>query len=292
MAGLKEIRSRLQSVRNTKKITYAMKLVSAAKLRKAQESVTRSREYTTALNRLLHELLAEGVSLEHPLLEKREQVKNVRVLVVGGNRGLCGGYNSGINKRTDMFAREKSAAGVNVDWVLAGRKPAEYFRRFNRPYVASFEKLLEDANLWPFNEIVESFESDFLTGKVDEVYLIYTKFKSAISMTVTCDKLLPLEGTALKQEVDGQGASGLTLFEPSAVEVFSALMPRIMNAKVRQAALDAKASEQGSRMTAMDSATKNAGDLIKKLELTHNKLRQTSITSQLLDIVGGAEALN
>jgi len=291
MAGLKEIRRRLQSVRNTKKITYAMKLVSAAKLRKAQESVVQSRAYTDAINALLAEVLsgqAEG-SFSHPLIEKRQAIKRVGVLVIGGNRGLCGGYNTNINKRVEALVREKGSS-YTLDWVLMGRKPAEYFRRLNRAYTNSYEQLLEDANRWPIDEVAFGLENRFSAGELDEVYMIYTRFKSAISMSVVCEKILPLDASASAAQVSSDSA-GLTLFEPSIEEVFNALMPRILRAKIRQAGLDAKASELGSRMTAMDSATKNAGELIDKLQLKHNKLRQTGITSELLDIIGGAEAL-
>ncbi|MBX7136390.1 MAG: ATP synthase F1 subunit gamma [Oligoflexia bacterium] len=289
MAGLKEIRIRLQSVKNTKKITYAMKLVSAAKLRKAQESVARSREYTNALNSLLREVVAASESEQtHPLLRTKEEPKKIRVLVLGGSRGLCGGYNSNVNKQIEAFIRARQNGPVSIDWVLVGKKPAEYFRRLNRPYVKSFENLTEDANNWDIESITRAVEHDFLTEAIDEVYMIFTRFKSAISMQPTCEKLLPLESDLLQNK---PLSLSKVIFEPSPAAVFSAMLPRVLRAKVRQAALDAKASEQGSRMTAMDSATKNAGELIHKLELTLNKLRQTSITSQLLDIIGGAEAV-
>lgn len=292
MAGLKEIRRRLQSVKNTRKITYAMKLVSAAKLRKAQESVTRAREYTQALNALLQELSIEAGlgDAVHPLMEVRP-IKKIACVVVGGNRGLCGGYNTNLNKRVEAFIREKNpGSAANMSFFLLGKKPAEYFRRVSRSYVSAFEDLSEDANRWPIDQVCEKIEQGFLSAEFDEVYLIYTKFRSAISNTLVCEKLLPLQGE-LSTAKKTAAHSGVTKFEPSALQVFAALMPRILRTKVRQAALDAKASEQGSRMTAMDSATKNAGDLSNRLQLKHNKLRQGGITSELLDIIGGAEAL-
>jgi F-type H+-transporting ATPase subunit gamma len=156
--------------------------------------------------------------------------------------------------------------------------------------------LAEDANLWPIDDICRELEQDFISGKLDEVYMIYTKFKSALSMTVTTEKLLPMDsGSSLLAEGQNTDTSasvsaGVTLFEPSVEGVFSQLIPRILRSRVRQAALDAKASEYGSRMTSMESATKNAGQLIKKLQLTYNKVRQSRITSELLDILGGSEA--
>lgn len=298
MAGLKEIKRRVKSVKNTRKITYAMKLVSAAKLRKAQESVTRSREYTNALNGLLAQLSREtgGAAMAHPLMERRETVRRIRLVVVGGSRGLCGGYNSNINKLTEAATRELKAQhpGVEIDAVLVGRKPAEYFRRFQRPYVEAFEQLGEDANAWPIEEIAHKLETAFVSGEVDEVHLIYTRFRSAISVSPQREKILPLDAAAATGVVGDAGGAGegITLFEPAPVEVFSAIIPRILRSKIRQAALDAKASEHGSRMTAMDAATKNAVELSYSLQLKANKLRQNRITSELLDIVGGAEAIS
>ncbi|MCO6431274.1 MAG: ATP synthase F1 subunit gamma [Deltaproteobacteria bacterium] len=295
MAGLKEIKRRLVSVRNTKKITYAMKLVAAAKLRKAQDSVTRSRAYSDSLKDLLAELSAErgALDFEHPLMEPRENVQKVRLLAIGGSRGLCGGYNSNINKKIDAFYREQSDKGIEVESVLVSRKPAEYFRRLNRRYLASYETLPEDANLWPIDDICKELEHDFTRGEVDRVYMIYTKFRSALSMDVMLEKILPMDSGVTQEGAheSAPAAEGVTLFEPSPLELFSELVPRILRARVRQACLDAKASEYGSRMTAMEAATKNAGDLIHRLTLTANKLRQSQITSQLLDILNGAEAL-
>ena len=292
MAGLKEIRRRLLSVRNTRKITYAMKLVSAAKLRKAQEAVLESRKYTEAINSLLGEVLAEqsGSSLSHPLMEKHAEVKTIAAIVFGGSRGLCGGYNTNLNRKVEAFVKEKQ--GLAIDWILMGRKPAEYFRRTGRKYTRSYEELPEDANRWPIDEVAFEVENRFKKGEIDELYIFSTRFRSAISMSVVGEKVLPFEADEIESTSVVAGASGVTLFEPSAKQVFDALLPRILRTKLRQAALDAKASEHGSRMTAMDSATKNAGDLIDRLQLTHNKLRQERITKELLDIVGGAEALN
>ena len=295
-AGTKEIRRRLHSVKNTKKITYAMKLVSAAKLRRAQESVTRSREYTNAIQILLAELLSQidATQTTHPLMEAHHDVKKVRLLIAGGSRGLCGGYNTNVNKRIEAAYQEirTKHPGAEIDAVILGKKPAEYFRRTQKNYSKSYEALSEDANVWPIDEVCREIETNFVRGEVDEVYLLFTHFKSAMSMTVRFDKLLPMDASTLSATHTGSVQSGVTLFEPSVREVFSAVIPRILRSRVRQACLDAKASEQASRMTAMDAATKNAGELIKKLELKYNKLRQSGITSELLDIIGGAEALN
>lgn len=301
MPGLKEIESRLRTVQNTKKITYAMKLVAAAKLRKAQEAVQRSRAYSDSLAALLRQLSAElsASDASYALMEKRETVKNVRLVVIGGARGLCGGYNSNLHRKVEAAITEIQTKhpGAAVSATLLGRKPAEYFRRVNRSYVKSLEELPEDVSRWPIDDVCRDIEAEFVSGAVDAVYLIFTRFKSALSQTPTVEMILPLDAEALtgKESTtpgEASATSGVSIFEPSPKEVFTAVLPRVFRTKVRQAALDAKASETGARMTAMDAATKNAGELMKTLTRLRNKLRQGKITSQLLDIVGGAEAIS
>lgn len=290
MAGLKELRRRVKSVSNTKKITYAMKLVSAAKLRKIQEAAGKSRAYTEALKGVLAQLQS-GSEFSHPLLEAKSEVKKIRVLVLGGARGLCGAFNTNVNRAVDAFYKAKG--NVEITATILGRKPAEHFRRVGKSYVESVESLPEDPLLWPTDEICKKLESDFMNGEFDELHLVYTRFKSAISMKATVERIFPLDKEALvaPTKEEAPAVTGNTLFEPSAKEVFDAVVPRIIRAIVRQAALDTKASEHASRMTAMDNATKNASELIHALTLKRNKLRQAGITNQLLDIVGGAEAL-
>jgi len=294
MAGLKEIRRRLKSVNNTKKITYAMKLVSAAKLRKTQDAVVRSRAYTEALRGVLAQLQA-GSEFSHPLLEARTPVKRVRIFVLGAGRGLCGGFNTNTNRRVEALYGELRAKypGVEISSVILGKKPAEYYRRTSKSYIEAIEVLSDDPNNWPTQEICQRLEIEFLKGEFDELHLVYTCFRSAMLTIPTAERLLPLnrELLATTTTVGASVATGITLFEPNPQRVFDAVVPRIMRAIVRQASFDTRASEHANRMTAMDSATKNAKDLIHSLTLTRNKLRQTGITSQLLDIVGGAEAL-
>jgi F-type H+-transporting ATPase subunit gamma len=302
MPGLKEIESRLRTVHNTKKITYAMKLVAAAKLRKAQEAVQRSRVYSDSLAGLLRQLSAElsGNESSYALMEKRETVKNVRLVVIGGARGLCGGYNSNLHRKVEAAITEIQSKhpGATVSATLLGRKPAEYFRRVNRSYTKALEELPEDVSRWPIDDVCREIETDFISGAVDAVYLVFTRFKSALSQSPTVEMILPLDpealtgaGTAVAAG-EATATNGVSIFEPSPQDVFTAVLPRVFRTKVRQAALDAKASETGARMTAMDAATKNAGELMKTLTRLRNKLRQGKITSQLLDIVGGAEAIS
>lgn len=292
MAGLRDIKRRLVSVKNTKKITYAMKLVSAAKLRRAQESVTKSREYTTSLVRLIRDLTAQAgtIDFEHPLMAARPEVMNVGLLIIGGSRGLCGGYNTNVNRKIESAYKEIQVQypRASVKAIAIGKKAAEYLRRVGKSYEISYEQLSEDANKWPIDEICFQAEQQFIRGEIDALYILFTHFKSALSMKVELQKLLPLESMEKTGEI---AQVPPTIVEPSLRAVLMAAMARIMRSRVRQAGLDAKASEQASRMTAMDSATKNAGDIIRKLQLTYNKLRQAGITGELLDIIGGAEAI-
>lgn len=292
MAGLKEIRRRLKSVNNTKKITSAMKLVSAAKLRKTQDSVVRSRAYTDALKGILGQLQG-GNEFSHPLLEAKPSIKKIRILVIGASRGLCGGFNTNVNRRVEALYKELAQAhpGAEISSVLVGKKPAEYYRRVGRTYVEANENVSDDPNFWPIQEICQRLEIDFLKGEFDELHLVYTRFRSAISTVASSERLLPLDKDAVAGNAAPDAVQGITIFEPNPQRVFDAVVPRIVRAIVRQAAFDTKASEHASRMTAMDNATKNAKELIHSLTLKRNKLRQTGITSQLLDIVGGAEAL-
>lgn len=293
MAGLKEIKSRIKSVKNTQKITYAMKLVSATKLRKAQDAVELSREYTNALSALVGRIALEqqDVDFQHPLFEKRENVRRVALIVVGGNRGLCGAFNANVNRAIDAFF--KAHAGKEVRAIVLGKKPCDHFKKRRLPMQQAYDDLSDDPNTWPLQDVMDQVEDAFVTGAVDAVYVIYTRFISALTMTVEAAQFLPVDAQALIEETQGLGTSvaGGVLFEPSPEEVFTSIVPRIVRGKLRQACLETKASEQGSRMTAMDAATKNASDLIESLTRTYNRLRQSGITAEILDIIGGAEGI-
>jgi F-type H+-transporting ATPase subunit gamma len=190
----------------------------------------------------------------------------------------------------DLAAKNPDA---HVSWVIMGKKPAEYFRRVERKYEESIENLPDDPVAWPINDVCQKLEIGFLKEDFDELHIIYTRFRSAISLIPTTEQLFPLSREALAGDTANAPTerNDIAIFEPNPQRVFNAVVPRIVRAMVRQAAFDSKASEHASRMTAMDNATKNATDLIDTLTLKRNKLRQTGITNQLLDIVGGAEAL-
>jgi F-type H+-transporting ATPase subunit gamma len=293
MAGLKEIERRIKSVQNTVKITRAMKLVSAAKLKRAQDAVSDARFYTENLQALIAGVVVdmEAHGLSHSLMEKREETKAVKLLVVGANRGLCGAYNSNVNKAVNAFQTRHKSAGLKVESVLLGRKPKEYFKNSKFSFARCDDTLPEDPNLWPLDLLCEELIHDFVSGAVDEVHVVYTKFKSALSQTVETVKLLPIDPSSLAMSNNANVVGGMAMYEPGAGEVFAAVLPRLLSVKIRQCCLDAKASEHGSRMAAMDAATRNANELVNGLKRTFNKMRQSNITAEMLDIVGGAEAI-
>ncbi len=293
MANVRGIKRRLVSVTNTKKITYAMKLVSAAKLRTAQAAVTSAKEYAAGLTSLAKDVFADIdlTELSHPLTEKRHSISKVAVLVIGGSRGLCGGYNSNVNKRLVQFEKELLAdsPSLAIEYIVIGKKPAEFLRRTKRKVTVPFEALSEDPNKWPLEELCQGLKDRFIKQDFDQLFIGYTKFRSALSQTAVVEQALPYSNSEVASS--SNGARVLTTFEPSPRELFNALIPRLFMAQVLAASLEAKTGEHASRMVAMDGATKNCGELIDTLRITINKLRQAQITSQLLDIIGGAEAV-
>ncbi len=292
MANLKDIKRRIRSVKSTRKITYAMKLVAAAKLRKSQDAVLVARDYMEALNIIAASALKalKGKDYSHPLSKSSEESRSVLVVVIGGSRGLCGPYNTNIEKKvkelTEFYQREKK----ELKFILIGKKVGEFFRREKREYLKSYEDLKEDPFAWPLDEIYREVEGLFLNKEVSQVDLVYTKFYSAVSMQVVSEKFLPVDTSFIDEEKAKRLPADL-IFEPSAEEVLESVISKILSSTLRQAALEAKTSENASRMVAMDNATRNAEELIHTLTLYYNRLRQSSITNEILDIVGGAEAL-
>jgi F-type H+-transporting ATPase subunit gamma len=315
MSGLKTIRRRITSVKNTRQITRAMKLVSAAKLRRAQDAATGGRAFGDELQDLLRTVTkAVPESFSHPLLEPRSVVKNRLVLVVAGERGLCGAYNANVLKAvTAQEQPSQSSPDLNVAVLPIGKQARSAAKRFGwtisvEPEAWAKEGAVgEDANRWPAQEMAEWLISAYSSGEFDEVVIYYTKFISAMTQVVTKEVLLPLAPVAVhtgdedeaaasaaasaSSELAANNAAAQTLFDPSPELLLIKLFSFLLATKIRQAGLEAKASEHSSRMTAMDSATRNADDLIDKLKLFYNRARQSAITRELIDIVGGAEAV-
>lgn len=285
MSGLKEIRRRLSSVKNTKQITKAMKLVSAAKLKRAQDAALGGRKFSQKLTDILGSAISQlPDNILHPLTEVRE-VKRRAYVVFSGERGLCGAYNTNISKAAQNSSMRSKTTNV---FFVVGRRAESSAKRFSWPIKMALSGLSENPGTWPLNELGSELVSLYEKKEVDEVVLIYTKFISTMNLEVTEERLLPF---SIKSSLSQQGSLTQKIkMEPSSLDVFSKLLPLVLKTKLFQSAFESKACEHAARMTAMDSATRNADELMDKLRLFYNRARQRVITSELLDILGGAEA--
>jgi len=289
MPSLQALRRKIGAVKNTQKITKAMKMVAAAKLKRAQDRILAARPYGHKMREVIADLSLRVNRAAHPLLQKRA-ARNIEVLVVTSDRGLCGAFNANILRRAGEFLRESEARGVKVTVSFVGRKGREFFRRRHWPirqqWLGVFDRLTYEHGLDIGQDLIEQFTK----GTFDELHVIYNEFKSAIQQRVIVEKLFPvdaLEGTAEISATSG----GSYEYEPDEDELLAALLPKHFQTQAFRVLLESSAAEQGARMAAMDGATRNAGELIKKLTLYYNKTRQAAITTELMDIVGGAEAL-
>jgi F-type H+-transporting ATPase subunit gamma len=286
MASLQSLRRKIGSIKNTQKITKAMKMVAAAKLKRAQDRILAARPYAKKMAVVLGSLASRANRTQHPLLRKSATVTRIELLVVTSDRGLCGAFNTNIVRKAVEFIREKQTQGYTVTVSLIGRKARDFFRRRPWPrrqeWVGVFDRLSYEHGLDIGGDIVEQFRQ----GTFDELYIVYNEFKSAIQQRVVVEKLLPIESLEPAEPVLGG-----YLFEPDEADLLRILLPKHIEVQTFHALLESSAAELGARMAAMDGATRNAGELIKKLTLYYNKTRQAAITKELMDIVGGAEAL-
>jgi F-type H+-transporting ATPase subunit gamma len=286
MPSLKAIRNRIASVKSTQKITRAMKLVSAAKLRRAQENIIAARPYALKLHEMISELALRADFEDHPLLAHREQ-RRVQLVVMTSDRGMCGAFNTNILRTAEKYVHENKATREEIHLAVVGRKGREYLRHRHYEMKSTFPGL-EIANaLEESKQISEGIIDDFLSDNLDMVFLVYNEFKSAMSQRITVEQILPI----VPLELDDGGAAIDFIYEPDKQTLLETIMPMYIHVEVYRAALESLASEFGARMTAMENATNNANDMIGALTLQFNKARQASITKELLDIVGGAEAL-
>lgn len=287
MPSLKAIRTRITSVRSTQKITRAMKLVAAAKLRRAQENILRARPYALKLHELISELALRAEAEDHPLLAVREP-RRVKLLVVTSDRGMCGAFNTNILRAAESYLREHAADHEVLSVSVVGRKGRDYLRHRRIEISQYFPGLDVNTALERAKQISDSIIDEFLEANLDKVFLIYNEFKSAMQQRITVEQLLPI----VPLELDpGEGAAIDFAYEPSKLELLETIMPMYVHVEVYRAALESTASEFGARMTAMENATNNAAEMISSLTLQYNKARQAAITKELLEIVGGAEAL-
>ncbi len=292
MPSLKDIRIRIDSTKNTQQITKAMKLVSAAKLRKAQNQIVNMRPYASTLMKLIADIAVTN-RVSHPLMEKPAEVKKVLLVVVTSDRGLCGAFNSNINKFAENYYREHQGRLEQLDFLFVGRRGHDYFARRGVKPVETILKLDKDVSYALASKVADRLMRDYLDGHYDEIRLIYNEFKSAISQKVVSETLLPID--ASQSTFDTKSAmpsfSMDMIYEPSPEAIIEQLLVKAFSIQVYRCMAESVASEHGARMSAMENATNNAKEMISKLTLTYNKLRQEKITTELTEIVSGAESL-
>ncbi len=286
MANLKDIRKRISSVKSTQQITKAMKMVAASKLKKAQDSVVQARPYAAKMSDVLASLAVRVESGKHPLLQRRDE-KKVELLVITSDRGLCGGFNTNVTKAADIFLKEKKESCEEVGLSVIGRKARDYYKR--RDWEFKNEELNPGTTSFSQAESIARPVIDrYVEGDIDAVYVAYTEFQSAMTQNIVVKRLLPLEPKALAEdEIPVE-----YIYEPSEDALLADIIPRYIYTQMFSMLLESIASEHGSRMTAMDSATNNATEMTAKLTLLYNRARQAAITTELMEIVSGAEALN
>ena len=289
MANLKEIRTRISSVKTTRQVTNAMKMVSAAKLRKAQEAVMRIRPYADKLSDILGSLSSSLDSQEDNPYSVDKGFNKILLVTINSNRGLCGGFNANVNKQAHklmQFDYSEQTKNQNIDILAIGKKSFDFFRKLDLN-ISHHNDLYNHLDFEHTAPVVETIMENFVKGKYDKVFLIYNEFKNAATQNLKVEQFLPIaetESSAKQTTVD-------YLFEPSKNEIVKELIPKSLKIQFYKSLLDSHAAEHGARMTAMHMATDNATELIRSLNLQYNKARQASITNEILEIVGGAEAL-
>lgn len=291
MPSLKAIRNRVRSVKNTQKITKAMKLVAAARLRRASDAVVAARPYANGMRATIAQLVAEVDADAHPLFRKTEAPDKCVLIPLTSDRGLAGAFNSSIIRRTDRFLRENASGFTSIGVTAIGRKGRGHFARSKTPSFIDPSDAIGARHARTAVGLARMLISRFTAGEIDEVYVVYNEFKSALTQTVVVEKLLPMSPESFADAVPVGGASLERIFEPSRDALLDALLPRYIETVLLRALLESEASEQGARMTAMDNATRNAGELIDKLTLQMNRARQAIITTELMEITSGAESL-
>lgn len=289
MPSLIDLRRRIRSVKNTQQITKAMKMVSAAKLRRAQQQVVASRPYARLLNDIISSVLSEyGDSDQagHPLLAKRPE-KKALLLLLSGDKGLCGAFNSNILKAARQFIAAKGEAQVELE--LIGKKGRDYYARRSVPIAGEWINVFSKVELMTAQQIAKRVMERYSAGEIDSVHILYSEFKSAVAQIPTLKKALPIEAS---QEAKGEQSAGASeyIYAQPPEELFKTLLPRYIEVMVYQSMLESAASEHSARMASMEAATRNAGEMIDSLTLHLNRVRQASITTEIIEIVSGAAA--
>jgi F-type H+-transporting ATPase subunit gamma len=297
MASLRTIRTRIKSVRNTQKITKAMKLVDAAKLRRAQDAVLRARPYAQMLDEILASLAAASAgsseTAPHPLMEVREPRK-IEIVMLTSDRGLCGGFNSNLIRRAQRFMVEDAPKFESVQFSTIGRRGRDFAKKRGFQTRKDYPGFVGKLKFHMAKEVADDLIAEYTEKKLDAVYLLYNRFKGALTQEITLSQLLPIVPKA-SSEGEKKDAHGFItpehLYEPSRDQLLQTLIPKQLATQIWRALLESGASEHAARMTAMDAATKNASEMISRLSLEYNRARQAAITKELMEIVSGAEAL-
>lgn len=286
MASLKSIKKRIVSVKNTRQITKAMKMVSAAKLRRAQENVVAARPYAKKLGEVMQSLASNLEGDLHPLLEKRD-AKKLLLIVITSDRGLCGGFNTNLCKAGDRYIKEKMNSYEQVSVLTVGRKGYEFLKSRYTVY-KNFANVLAKPSYQTAAMLAQEVIDGFVAGEYDQVELLYNSFRTVMSQDITFQQLLPVEP-------EETGATDETpveyIYEPSVGELLAEILPKNIEVQIFKAMLETVAGEHGARMTAMDSASKNANEMIGKLTLQYNRARQAAITTELMEIISGSESI-
>ena len=286
MASLKSIKKRIVSVKNTRQITKAMKMVSAAKLRRAQENVVAARPYAKKLGEVLQSLSSNLEGDLHPLLEKRE-AKKLLLIVLTSDRGLCGGFNTNLCKAADRYIKEHSASYEQISVMTIGRKGNEFCRsRYN--IYKSFSNILAKPSYQTAAMLAQEVIDGFVAGEYDQVELLYNSFRTVMTQDITFQQMLPI----VPEAVEASDETPVEfIYEPSVSELLAEILPKNIEVQIFKAMLETVAGEHGARMTAMDSASKNANEMIGKLTLQYNRARQAAITTELMEIISGSESI-
>ena len=287
MPSLKEVKDKIASVENTRKITSTMNMVASAKLKKAQGRIEQFRPYAEKFYDLLGNL-ASGVGADaHPLLEAREEINNVGILLITSERGLCGAFNSNLIQKAQNLAWEKQQQGKAPKFYCVGKKGRYSIQKSEYELLNSYIDCMDNFDFTLASSLGQEIINSFQAADLDEVHLVYGKFVSVLKQIPTCLQILPISAEGIESAESGAEYT----YEPSAEGILNDLLPRFINVQIYRGLLETSASEHAARMAAMDNATQNCDDMISDLTLTYNKARQAAITSELLDIVGGAEAL-
>lgn len=288
MATPREIRRRISSIRNTSQITRAMEMVAASKMRRAQQAVTASRPYSDRLRLMIGDLAAMAAGADEqnvfPLLERRE-IKRSQVMLITADRGLAGAFNSNVIRRATQFMRERDEGYENIDMIAIGRKGRDFMNRYGQPLVADFTNLPDRLSIDDVRPMIQVASEDFISGKVDAVYAVYTEFINTLRQEPRVLQILPIEPP------EETGVTRDYIFEPDPTTVLNALLPRYIEVQIYQTLLESVASEHSARMVAMRNATENAKEIQDELTMSYNKARQAQITAEVSEIAAGAVAL-